>query len=324
MSDPQKLAEEMIKLQMAQASEMMAQQQEAVAAALRAAGMPDPAETAQAMLAQGMAMRNAMLQNPAIQDQMARQQEAMAAMMASMGSDTTDDDQDEPWASDVPPELSPTDRFGLGLSAILFAINGSSHSWLEGDTPNKPWLRLQCEQVLSASWGINSIKDLKNTVQWLETEGHGSRFEDLKVVLDSVGGDREAAFEAMAAASGDELDSDGCADLRRQLEVVHLAGDTVSHLKGWDLGRAVALLRWAAGAGLLTPTESWRRIRQIAPLAQEAFGSWHAFADNYLLGLRFWNGDEDMAEECLQAIRELLDPTNRESPWNQVAWNTAL
>ncbi|QQS06844.1 MAG: DUF1266 domain-containing protein [Fibrobacterota bacterium] len=323
MTDYQKLAEEMMKQQMAQASEMMALQQQAVAAALRAAGMPDPAESAQAMMAQGMAMRNAMLQNPALQDQLAQQQAAMAAMLGTTATDSDTEEEDE-WSSDVAPDLSPSDRFALSLSAILFELNGSSHSWLEGDTPRKPWLRVECEQVLSGSWGVSSIKDLKDTVQWLETEGHGERFESLHNALESVGGDRDAAFEAIAAASGDELDSEACADLRRQLELISTAMDTVPHLLAWDLGRAVALLRWAAGAGLLTPSESWRRIRAIAPRAQEAFGSWHAFADNYLLGLRFWNGDEDMADECLESIRTLLDATNAVSPWNAVAWATPL
>lgn len=325
MMDPQKLAEEMMKQQMAQAAEMMARQQEAVAAALKAAGMADPTGQAQAMFAQGMAMQNAMLQNPAMHEQMARQQAAaMQAMLGGAGAPTDTDNEEDEWSSDTPPELSLADRFALSLSAILFELNGSEHDWLEGDTPRKPWLRVECEKVLEESWEISSIKDLKDTVQWLETEGHGAKFESLRNALGAVGGDRDAAFEAIAAASGDELDSEACADLRRQLELVSTALDSVPHLLAWDLGRAVALLRWAAGAGLLTPSEAWRRIRALAPRAQEAFGSWHAFADNYLLGLRFWNGDEEIASDCLEAIQSLLDATNSDSPWNTVAWTTPL
>lgn len=315
MNDAQKMAEELVRQQMAQAAQMMAQQQAAVEAALRAAGLPDPT----AMLQQAAAMRENLLQGGAIQQMMAQQQQAAAAMRGALGG-VFQEEEDE-YAADVPPEISPADRFALSLSAIVFEINGSSHAWLEGDTPRKPWLRTECEHVLREWWSVESIKELKDIVEWLSSEGHAAVFARHRSALLSASGDAEKAFEALAAAAEDDLDADDCAEIRRRLALLQgdLAG--VDHIQAWDCGRAVAVLRWGAGAGLLTQAEAWRQIRAFAPHLRTLFPSWEAFAANYLDGLRFWNGDEDMAAECREAIASLLDSGNAESPWNQVAWS---
>lgn len=315
MNDAQKMAEEMVRQQMAQAAQMIAQQQAAMEAALRAAGLPDPT----AMLQQAAAMRENLLQGGAIQQMMAQQQQAAAAMRGALGG-VFQEEEDE-YAADVPPQIPPADRFALSLSAIVFEINGSSHAWLEGDTPRKPWLRTECEHVLREWWSVESIKELKDIVEWLSSEGHAAVFARHRSALLAASGDAEKAFEALAAAAEDDLDADDCAEIRRRLALLQgdLAG--VDHIQAWDCGRAVAVLRWGAGAGLLTQAEAWRQIRAFAPHLRTLFPSWEAFAANYLDGLRFWNGDEDMAAECREAIASLLDSGNAESPWNQVAWS---
>lgn len=314
MNDAQKMAEEMARQQMAQAAQMIAQQQAAVEAALRAAGMPDPT----AMLQQAMAMREAMMQGGGLQQMMAQQQQAAAAAFQGGIEGLQDDDE---YDADVPPEISPADRFALSLSAIVFEINGSSHAWLEGDTPRKPWLRTECEHVLREWWSVESIKELKDIVEWLSSEGHAAVFVRHRAALQAASGDAEKAFEALAAAAEDDLDADDCAEIRRRLALLQGDLSGVEHIQAWDCGRAVAVLRWGAGAGLLTQAEAWRQIRAFAPHLRTLFPSWEAFAANYLDGLRFWNGDEDMAEECREAIASLLDAGNAESPWNQVAWS---
>ncbi len=281
MNDAQKMAEEMVRQQMAQAAQMMAQQQAAMEAALRAAGLPDPT----AMLHQAAAMRESMMQGGGLQQMMAQQQQAAAAMQGGFANLL--DDSDDEYATDVPPALEPSDRFALSLSAIVFEINGSSHAWLEGDTPRKPWLRTECEHVLR---------------------------ERYRAALAAASGDTEKAFEALAAAADDDLDVDECAEIRRRLALLKGELSGREHIQAWDCGRAVAVLRWGAGAGLLTQAESWRQIRAFAPHLRTLFPSWDAFAANYLDGLRFWNGDENMATECREAITSLLDATNAESP----------
>lgn len=315
MNDAQKMAEEMVRQQMAQAAQIMAQQQAAMEAALRAAGMPDPT----AMLQQAAAMRESMMQGGGLQQMMAQQQQAAAAAMQG-GLEGLLDDDDE-YAADIPPSMELSDRFALSLSAIVFEINGSSHTWLEGDTPRKPWLRTECEHVLREWWDVSSIKELKDIVEWLSSEGHASLFERHRAALTAASGDLEKAFEALATAADDDLDADACAEIRRRLALLQGELSGTEHIQAWDCGRAVAVLRWGAGAGLLTQAEAWRQIRAFAPHLRTLFPSWEAFAANYLDGLRFWNGDEDMEAECREAITSLLDATNAESPWNQVPWN---
>ncbi|ARF53012.1 DUF1266 domain-containing protein [Streptomyces gilvosporeus] len=95
----------------------------------------------------------------------------------------------------------------------------------------------------------------------------------------------------------------------------------------WDFGRYVSVVRSGFGAGYVDEAGAWQLLaRAAAPVAQ-TYGSWRAFADDFVAGRQIWmqNVGREWAgsqEDTIQAVQRLLDPANPNSPWNQVPWET--
>ncbi|KIF76646.1 hypothetical protein QR77_27795 [Streptomyces sp. 150FB] len=101
-------------------------------------------------------------------------------------------------------------------------------------------------------------------------------------------------------------------------------GARVDTLVGFDLGRAVNVVRLALGARFCDPGEAERAVLRIGELAREAYGSWADFSLGYLLTrLIYFEEDEGSEEEfyrrSLGAHRLLTeDPT---SPYRTLPWS---
>ncbi|MFE3885676.1 DUF1266 domain-containing protein [Streptomyces lydicus] len=95
----------------------------------------------------------------------------------------------------------------------------------------------------------------------------------------------------------------------------------------WDFGRYVCIVRAGFAAGYVDEPGAWQLLGSaVAPVAQ-TYRSWQQFAEDFVAGRELWmrSAGREWAgsqEDTVSAVRSLLDPTNRESPWQQVPWET--
>ncbi|MFC7305646.1 DUF1266 domain-containing protein [Streptomyces monticola] len=92
----------------------------------------------------------------------------------------------------------------------------------------------------------------------------------------------------------------------------------------WDTALYADITRRGFAAGLVTETEAWTALKDIVPAVARTYGSWHAYAEDFLLGRKVWTellrGTEYEDFPAPQAasdahLRRLLDPSNAASPW---------
>lgn len=95
----------------------------------------------------------------------------------------------------------------------------------------------------------------------------------------------------------------------------------------WDIALYVDVVRNGFAAGHVDEPEAWRLLWSVVQPAATTYGSWKAYADDYLLGRIVWMGmlrgtpDEDFPapqEVSDDHIRDLLEAPD--SPWNMVPW----
>ncbi|GAA2071789.1 hypothetical protein GCM10009801_23810 [Streptomyces albiaxialis] len=99
----------------------------------------------------------------------------------------------------------------------------------------------------------------------------------------------------------------------------------------WDVALHTDVVRKAYAAGLMDRATAWHLLRATVAPVTARYGSWSAFADDYLRGRLLWTamlrGTEDEDFPAPQAVsdahlRRLLAPTNPTSPWNLAPWDT--
>ncbi|MCX5334222.1 DUF1266 domain-containing protein [Streptomyces sp. NBC_00140] len=97
----------------------------------------------------------------------------------------------------------------------------------------------------------------------------------------------------------------------------------------WDAALYVDISRRGFAGGMITEGEAWTALKNIVPAVVSAYASWQEYADDYLLGRKVWkdglDGTPDAPAPQTTAdahLRSLLDPANRDSPWNLAPWDT--
>nr|WBO77881.1 DUF1266 domain-containing protein [Streptomyces sp. SBE_14.2] len=97
----------------------------------------------------------------------------------------------------------------------------------------------------------------------------------------------------------------------------------------WDAALYVDISRRGFACGLLDEADAWTALKNIVPSVVRTYASWHEYADHYLLGREVWQDalrgtpDADFPAPRATAdahLRSLLDPANRDSPWNRAPW----
>jgi len=192
-------------------------------------------------------------------------------------------------------------------------------------------MRAQSARALKNFWDVGDEASTLSTLGWLLREGHATAYNYLIGLLIQTG----------AIGKRGERLIDNSDSLQKLLESLsEKAAPIVEHPKkllfvyenaerlapsgilAWDLARAVNVLEQAVEASYLLNSEIvWGHLKLIGMLAHHAFGSWQAYADSYLAGLRFWDilsKDRTYFEIC----RRLL--AHPQSPWNVFRWDTPL
>jgi hypothetical protein len=206
--------------------------------------------------------------------------------------------------------------WALALTGVLSEKNGARHDILGGEESTPKNIRDQ-KLVLEEWWGIQSRKDLLESLQWIDQGGHRTQFERLG-----------AAVARMMEEKYNEhlLKAQNNPQFSQQLRTVRKHYDRLGRksILGWDYARFISLCRWGYLVIYLNENEAWNCIRPAARLLGKTFESWKDLGENYLIGREFWSYDETMrtGELYRVAYRNLL--THPDSPWNRLPWDVNL
>lgn len=212
--------------------------------------------------------------------------------------------------------LTPTQRWGLGLCAILTEMNRDEHHTLfgRGDTPED---LERTRHSLHRDWGIDTRDDLLDMLKRLETEGHNRgymrRHRYLATLSDAEREREVARFKGDIDRYHEQL------IIRNNLAILDNVG-----IEAWDLGRYVNLCRWGMTLGLMEENEGWRRIIGLSIYTQRRFNGWFHFAVSYVTGRQYWRSlaTKDYIDEQMLILKRLTG--NPESPWNALDWDMQL
>jgi len=169
------------------------------------------------------------------------------------------------------------------------------------------------KEILSEWWSVNDRSELMPCIQSLETKGM-----------------REAYDLFVMAQSNPRLSGALIIQLKMRYKpsyekkwklVADNKGTWSKSLIGWDFCRIISICRWAVLCEYMTEEEAWAKVMPAARRVQKTFSSWEELADNYILGRRFWQVDDD-ARHYEQLKFHLL--TNPKSPWVTLPWKTDL
>ena len=184
--------------------------------------------------------------------------------------------------------LSKAERWAIAAGAPLADYRGDGLDHLH---PNHADDCLR--DALSGGWGIDDTASARETLDWLQNEGH------------------EEDFQARRAG---KATSDNAVRDRFVAENPEL-----STIRAWDLGRVSCVARWAYALRYLEEQEAWERIFRAAQAAQEEFASWRDYIDNYDAGHDFWaDGEMDANQQkTLKRLRNTVKGPLAKLPWDE-------
>lgn len=206
--------------------------------------------------------------------------------------------------------------WALATTAIVFEFNAGRHDLLGGAVAT-PDGEEEGKRLLSSWWGVNTHDELLEMLNWLQFEGHRTRFDQLGRWADAM---NEMQFESTKATLPTEEQQIHSLEVARKN--YRLLGN--KGILAWDLVRYIALCRWGYLAGYLSEMEAWDRIMPAASRLQQTFTSWQDLQDDYLIGRDFWSVEQ--TRETGDRFRAIYEHfiQDSSSPWNVNPWTMDL
>lgn len=131
--------------------------------------------------------------------------------------------------------------------------------------------RFRMRRALRGPWGIKSKKGFYKTIQWLEEEGHNKEcMQQIEQLHENPEG----------------LTNKG---------ILHRIDDDYPEVGiiAWDLCRLCNVVTWGTIAGYIKYQDAISICVRAGKKLQANFNSWDDMINNYLLGYRYWCGDEE-------------------------------
>lgn len=212
--------------------------------------------------------------------------------------------------------LTPAARWGLGLSAILTAMNNDPQDTLyRGVSTQEDSDRIAF--VMKRDWGIETRQEYLDMLEWLENEGHNAGYMHLHRRLASLSEHDKDLFIAGYSHSEDSQHKAILA--RNYLFILEHVG-----IAAWDQGRYVSLCQWGAATGVFKADEAWQMIMTMARKAQRQYHSWYQYGISYTAGRQYWRGQatRESALNEQEIVRTLTGDPN--SSWRSLDWDIPL
>lgn len=191
-------------------------------------------------------------------------------------------------------------------------------------------------ELLEEWWSITDKESAKKCLEWLKNRGHRAYFDTLcesidklesmnfSDILDFVKKCRENEIE-LPLVEDKEINEEKLKEseffeiLSGEKEYVEAVMEELPEfgILAWDCARYVHVVRLCYVAGYFSDKESWEEINKIAGICLKNFDTWEKFADSYLIGRTFWNGDSE--EDTITDICSILNEDSV-SPWTNFQW----
>jgi hypothetical protein len=217
-------------------------------------------------------------------------------------------------------ELTKAQLWAISLPGILTEARTGYRNSLNDMAMNESG-RNSVLTTMRRDWDITTREELFETLDSLENGGHPAALKEIKEIINLVirFGNTETALRAI-------LDSVQWDRVKwNRFRYVYNNWDKFWDitLKGWDLGRSVALCRWGYNAGFMTEDEAWQRIFHIARMAQQNFSSWEEYGYDYFMGRLFWASSYGEEEKYLLETEPIYNKLLN-SYWGWLDWDVDL
>lgn len=206
--------------------------------------------------------------------------------------------------------------FGYLLGGIVGNLNGHELDQLDPEE-HEPFFEEKVRTILSEYWGLTNTDELGETLgDLLEAGGMSALYAQYA---------NAETFEEIAQ----ELDPEDVSGAMQRWLFARYFKDKVSpeQMRGWDIGRAAALVRWGYFVGLIDESTAESVLEACAEEACQRFTGWREFGISYLFGGLFWRmaAGEDAAAEWLDdAASACVELLTDEGEWLRYPWVQSL
>ncbi|MGE7694674.1 DUF1266 domain-containing protein [Lysinibacillus sp. NPDC094177] len=164
------------------------------------------------------------------------------------------------------------------------------------------------KEGLSSYWDVSNPEEAVETLEWLLTEGHRSRYDQLFMALKAGQSFTEAEVgkSQICYESAQEA-------MMKKLSIAKSDFDKVDTIAAWDFDRAVNIARWSYILGYITEDQAWGYIARAADAGSHFFQSWKDYFISFAFGRAIaYEGD---IYDIIWGGKELLN--EKDSIWNE-------
>ena len=108
---------------------------------------------------------------------------------------------------------------------------------------------------LSAAWEVNNTEEAVQTLEWLLSEGHRTKFNELLLALKAG-----QSFTEEEVGKSQECYESAQEGMMKRLSFTKSDFDQVNTIAAWDFERAINIARWSYIVGYLTEDQAWNYI----------------------------------------------------------------
>lgn len=161
---------------------------------------------------------------------------------------------------------------------------------------------------LSAAWEVNNTEEAIQTLEWLLSEGHRTKFNELLLALKTG-----QSFTEEEVGKSQECYESAQEGMMKRLSFTKSDFDQVNTIAAWDFERAINIARWSYIVGYLTEDQAWNYIERAANAASPIFQSWNEYFISFAFGRAI--AYEGKINDIIWKGKELLD--DKDSIWNE-------
>ncbi|MGE7672849.1 DUF1266 domain-containing protein [Lysinibacillus sp. NPDC094403] len=164
------------------------------------------------------------------------------------------------------------------------------------------------KEGLSSYWDVSNPEEAVETLEWLLTEGHRTRYDQLFMALKAGQSftEEEVGKSQVCYESAQEA-------MMKKLSFAKSDFDKVDTIAAWDFDRAVNIARWSYILGYITEDQAWGYIARAADAGSHFFQSWKDYFISFAFGRAIaYEGD---IYDIIWDGKELLN--EKDSIWNE-------
>lgn len=262
------------------------------------------------------------------------------------------------WASQFGQQINPMDAMNQAFGAFGNFGNGNAHSQLEINpasalTTRQQWAiacgadlamlngqylndvttgfsKVECRQLLSQWWDVDSKEELLETIDWLFTEGHRIQYDLIWQAMNAVSMKETKEFLRDHVATNEEEAELALHRLRNMRDALELfqekkliAPDFQPEMLIWDYARVINISRGGVDAGYITKEEALEIIDRCIDPVRKMYTSWKQLSVSYQFARYVWSDlEEEDGREMMDNMEVLL--TDPESPWVKMKWDEPI